>query len=110
VNNLNSILIEGCVVGVMSDDTFLLRSKRVCEGTQGKLETRYTHVQVKITNPQLLKRCKTHCKDGRGVRAVGRLTEYRSICPGCLDMYINLMVFAEHVEFRPEVKNSTKKK
>jgi hypothetical protein len=88
MNNLNSVIIEGTV-----------KTKKSCQGgldislsvlrfsTAGKEE----NVFCVRTTGVIAERCDDRCKEGTGMRVVGRLQQTDN----------GVVVFAEHVEFKP---------
>jgi single-strand DNA-binding protein len=110
MNNLNSILIEGCLV---RDPIFRMTAKGIAlctfsiatnrfyrqEGNMEK-ETSYFDVESWTT---LAEKCKTCGRKGRGVRVVGRLRQNRwTDTEGKTKSRV--WIVAEHIEFRPESK------
>jgi single-strand DNA-binding protein len=108
MNQLNSILIEGCLV---RDPIFRMTAKGIAlctfsiatnrfyrqEGTMEK-ETSFFDVE---TWTALAEKCKTYGHKGRGVRVVGRLRQNRwTDTDG--KTRTRVFIVAEHLEFRPE--------
>ena len=90
MNDLNSVLLEGIVVGELStgDDacSFQVESKR----TDANGICTCIGVTI-VTRGRLAQVCGEYLKAGLGVRVVGRLAYY---------MNAGLHVAAEHVEFK----------
>jgi single-strand DNA-binding protein len=112
MNNLNSILIEGCLV---RDPLFRTTTKgtALCtfsiatnrfykqEGTMEK-ETSYFDVEAWT---KLAEKSRTFGHKGRGVRVVGRLRQSRwTDTDGKTKTHVSIV--AEHLEFRPESKRN----
>lgn len=103
MNQLNSVIFEGIVSDRscwQSDDrteyrcvVSSIRTRKV----DGKREEQRTDVEV-YASDKVAQACDTHLTDGRGIRVVGRL-----------GMHGNgqVVVFAEHVEFKPVYKEIT---
>jgi len=114
MNNLNSILIEGNVVRESQHKT-TPKGTLVCNFTIASC--RYYKVQEGIekevsffdieTWAKLGEKCINHGRKGRGVRVVGRLKQKRWKDDGGED-HAQIVVVAEHVEFRPEFKPNKK--
>jgi len=116
-SHLNSTLIEGVLTmdPLQPADNaaciFKIASKRYYRsGMRVKQEESAFVVEV-LGSPKLAEACLKYGKEGRGVRAVGRLKESFGTCE-CGREHPTFVIVAEHVEFRPEFKktNSTKKK
>jgi single-strand DNA-binding protein len=107
VNNLNSLLIEGCLtadveLSVTNEGTpfctFTIDSKRRFKmGNEMREEMSYFDVEAWS---KLAENCKKLGQKGRGVRVVGCITQERWTDPGCNEQS-KVVVVAEHVEFRP---------
>jgi single-strand DNA-binding protein len=110
MNQLNSILIEGCLV---RDPLFRMTAKGIAlctfsiatnryykqDGTMEK-ETSYFDVETWTT---LAEKGRMHGHKGRGVRVVGRLRQNRwTDADGKAKSRVYIV--AEHLEFRPESK------
>jgi len=113
MNNLNSILIEGNLVRDPQFRitpkgtplcTFSLASNRCYKQDKG-LEKEVSYFDVE-TWTKLAENCKTLGRKGRAVRVVGRLKQYRwKSADGKYNSKVGIV--AEHVEFRPEFKESS---
>ncbi|MDR3171764.1 MAG: single-stranded DNA-binding protein [Treponema sp.] len=111
MNNLNSILIEGNLVRdplLRSTPkgtqvcTFSLASNRYYKQDTG-LEHEVGFFDVE-TWAKLAEQCHTLGHKGRGVRVVGRLRQARwNGADG--KVHSRITIVAEHVEFRPDLKN-----
>jgi single-strand DNA-binding protein len=106
MNNLNSVLIEGNLLSepwVINEKSeiegvkFTITSKR-CIKTNNKYENEITLIDV-VTFGHLSERCKQYLKPDRGVRIIGRLAQSDD----------KLIVYAEHVEFKPVVNEESVK-
>jgi hypothetical protein len=105
--NLNLILLEGTVSGkpgVVKEGgvercSFVVSSLGYVRAGKG-VASRETRVWVMVRDPGLVKSAIQHAYDGRGMRAVGRLTSDEDG-----DLYIE----AEHIEYRPESKTADKR-
>lgn len=108
MNNLNSILIEGNLVKDpllrstprgTSVCTFTLASKHFFK-KDSQLEREVGFFDVE-TRGKLAENCYKLGSKGRGVRAVGRLKQYRwNSVDG--KPHSKISIVAEHVEFRPD--------
>jgi single-strand DNA-binding protein len=112
MNNLNSILIEGNMV---RDPTFRSTAKGTPLCTFTLASNRYYKRDTGFENEvnffdveawsKLAENCNAQGRKGRGVRIVGRLKQDRwSDAEGKTHSKIGIV--AEHVEFRPDFKNS----
>lgn len=100
MNDLNSLLIEGSVVGPVVDDTsehgvacnFRIVSHRHAKGDndENPMVDIPTTVQVFVAHGSLANRCIEELSDGRKVRIVGRVQGHAG----------DLAMIAEHIEFR----------
>jgi single-strand DNA-binding protein len=110
VNHLNSILIEGNLV----DDpvfretkkgtplcTFSIASNRFYRQESG-LEKEVSCFDVE-TWGKLAEQCHNRGHKGQGVRVVGRLKQERWTGNDG-ESHFRVIIVAEHVEFRPEIK------
>jgi len=110
MNNLNSILIEGNLVKDpqsrtttkgTSNCTFTIATNRFYKQDEG-FEKEVSFFDVE-TWSRLAEACSNKGKKGRGVRVVGRLKQDRwNGTDGKAKSKV--VIVAEHVEFRPEVK------
>jgi len=113
MNNLNSILIEGNMVREPEYRTtpkgtplctFRLASNRFFKQENGfEKEVSYFDVE---TWAKLADVCNNHGKKGRGVRVVGRLKQSRWTGNDGKERS-RVAIVAEHVEFRPDIKNGS---
>lgn len=100
MNSLNSIIIEGnFTAGVRMTENryeFFIDSKLYYrESSLDKPKRAVKTITVRIAcTGKLADSCEKHLTEGRGLRVVGRLDTDEN------NLYV---VFAEHVEFRPEV-------
>jgi single-strand DNA-binding protein len=107
MNNLNSILLEGELVGnpgYQSDKQgnpvcrFTLASSRFFKTGNG-IEKETGYFDIKAAG-KLASYCKNNGHEGRGVRIVGRLKQEHSLnAEG--QTVARIVIEAEHVEFRP---------
>ncbi|MDR3130233.1 MAG: single-stranded DNA-binding protein [Treponema sp.] len=111
MNNLNSVLIEGTLVRDpqlrttpkgTSLCTFSLASNRFFKQDSG-FEKEVSFFDVE-TWTKLAEQCYNIGRKGRGVRVVGRLKQNRWIGQDGKN-HSRVSIVAEHVEFRPELKN-----
>jgi single-strand DNA-binding protein len=110
MNNLNSVLLEGNLVNdpVFQKTekgtprcTFSIASNRFFKQDSG-LEKEVSHFEIEAWS-KLAESCHNQGHKGRGVRVVGRLKQDR--CTGTDGKpYSKISIVAEHVEFRPEIK------
>jgi len=117
MNNLNSLLIEGTLVNdpvTVSKKvpvcSFTLASFRVDLDENGKICNEVSRFHVEARD-KLAEAVMDRGRKGRGARVVGRLKEIRrKNAVGIQESEV--IIVAEHVEFRPEFKktNSTKEK
>lgn len=99
INDLNSILLEGVLVADPERITeparfavkFDLMSTRHYKDADDKFQAEHTFVYVVIRYGPLASKCLEVLKEKRGVRIVGRITQYEN----------RIAVFAEHIEFKP---------
>ena len=111
MNNLNSILIEGTLVRDSQSRTvngtalcnFQLATNRYCKKNTG-MEKEVSFFDVESWS-KLAEACITKGKKGRGVRVVGRLKQNRWNDNNGKP-HSKITIVAEHVEFRPETKQS----
>jgi single-strand DNA-binding protein len=114
MNHLNSILIEG----ILSEDplfrytpkntpvcTFTIVSNRYYKGDMG-VEKEVSNFRIEAWG-KLAENCDNLGKEGRGVRVVGRLKQYRWTGTDGKERE-KLIIVAEHVEFRPEAPKEKK--
>jgi hypothetical protein len=102
MNHLNSVLLEGTVSGKIciagkgtaKRGTFVLASLRSGCAKGVREETR---IWVMIRSPSLVAAAEAHAYNGRGVRVVGRLA--------CGEDDNVPYIEADHVEYRPEMKD-----
>ena len=111
MNNLNSILIEGNLVRdpELSYTTkgtalckFSVASNRFYKQDQ-ETQKEVSFFDVTTWN-RLAEVCGEYLKKGRGVRVVGRLKQDRWTDPEGKP-HSRIFIIAEHVEFRPQLKN-----
>lgn len=110
MNQLNSILIEGNLTKdpVFKETpkgtpvcSFALASNRYYkQGSETEQEVSYFDIE---TWSKLADACGKQLKKGRGVRVVGRLKQERWTGTDG-KMKSNVKIVAEHVEFKPEMK------
>jgi single-strand DNA-binding protein len=109
MNHLNSILLEGNLVGDPQLKTtpqgtrvctFSVASNRFFPRQDSSVEKEVSYFEV-----ETLERCTETChqqgRKGRGVRVVGRLKQER-LNGQDGKAYAKIIIIAEHVEFRPE--------
>ena len=107
MNNLNSVLIEGCLVraaemvkrGDKEVCFFTISSNRFSKSEDG-MDKRVIFIEVDVPNSKLAESCMAMGKKGKGCRVVGRLEQDRSEEDGKFQSRVYIL--AEHVEFRPE--------
>ncbi len=111
VNNLNSLLIEGNLVRD-PELSYTPKGTAVCKFTVACnrffKQDQETQKEVSFfdvtTWMRLAEVCGEYLKKGRGVRVVGRLKQDRwSDSDG--KPHSRIIVIAEHVEFKPQLKN-----
>jgi len=111
VNNLNSLLIEGNLVrdpelSYTPKGTavcnFAVASNRFFKQDQ-EMQKEVSFFDV-TTWARLAEVCGEYLKKGRGVRVVGRLKQDRWTDPDG-KTHSRVFVIAEHVEFKPQLKN-----
>jgi single-strand DNA-binding protein len=111
MNHLNSTLIEGVLYNEASFTEndgeitckFIIASNRWYK--QGKIfEKEVAYIPVNATSKKFAEYYKRCAKKGRGVRVVGRLKQEQITDKGLI--YNQLLVEAEHIEFRPEFNKS----
>jgi len=116
MNNLNSILIEGNLVRDAeirtttkgtSSCTFTIASNRYYQKeNDSKFEKEVSFFDVESWS-KLAEACSVKGRKGRGVRVVGRLKQNRwNDTEG--KSHSKVTIVAEHVEFRPETKQSSR--
>jgi len=116
MNNLNSILIEGNLVKDAETRTttkgtsacvFTIASNRYYKKeNDSNFEKEVNFFDVE-TWAKLAEACSAKGKKGRGVRVVGRLKQNRwNDKEG--KSHSRITIVAEHVEFRPEIKQNSK--
>lgn len=94
MNLLNSSILEGAVLGNVSDSgLFQVKSER--HARVGETEVTTTVTVLCQVPESMLDSVKKHATDGRGIRIIGRL-EY--LC-GC-----QVGLFVEHLEYKPNFK------
>lgn len=114
MNSLNSILIEGTLVGKPIETfnphgvaivSFTIASDRFFKGKGSTLEKEVSNFEIEATG-RLGETCLLDLDKDRGVRIVGRLHQYRwSDSDGSEPVYHSrIVVIAEHVEFKPMLK------
>lgn len=109
MNNLNSILIEGVLAADPTTESegsavcsFALLSRRYTKDSDGKAVEHVITVPCLATG-RLAGVCAEYLKKGRGVHVVGRIDSHGlSVATEAPMLY----VFAEHVEFKPQLKKS----
>lgn len=95
MNQLNSIIFEGIASDIgdsFVDDEFRAvvtsaRTKRIDDHRV----TEETHIDI-YCDGKVGEVCQANLRNGRGVRVVGRLTHHTNG---------NIIIYAEHVEFKP---------
>jgi hypothetical protein len=103
MNNLNSILLEGtvsggpCVVKERGMRCSFVVSSLHCFKDGKHMKKQETRVWVMIRNPNLVDVALVKAGDGRGVRVVGRIA---------MDEDGGIYIEADHVEYRPEPKDT----
>jgi len=111
MNNLNSLLIEGNLVRD-PELSYTTKGTAVCKFTVACnrffKQDQETQKEVSFfdvtTWARLAECCGEYLKKGRGVRVVGRLKQDRWTDPeGKAHSRVNII--AEHVEFKPQLKN-----
>ena len=106
MNNLNSVLIEGSLAAD-PELSYTEKGAAVCrfrveshrtykEGEEQKKEV--SHFDIS-THVRLAEVCAEYLKKGRGVRVVGRLAQDGE----------KVLIEAEHVEFKPNIKKEKQK-
>jgi len=111
VNNLNSLLIEGNLVKD-PELSYTPKGTAVCKFTVASnrffKQDQETQKEVSYfdvtTWARLAEVCGEYLKKGRGVRVVGRLKQDRWTDPDGKTRS-RIFVVAEHVEFKPQLKN-----
>jgi len=111
VNNLNSLLIEGNLVKD-PELSYTPKGTAVCKFTvasnrffKQEQETQKEVSYFDVTTwARLAEVCGEYLKKGRGVRVVGRLKQDRWTDPDGKTRS-RIFVVAEHVEFKPQLKN-----
>ena len=111
MNNLNSLLIEGNLVrdpelSYTPKGTAMCKFSVACnrffkQDQETQKEVSFFDV---TTWARLAEVCGEYLKKGRGVRVVGRLKQDRWNDPDG-KMHSRVFVIAEHVEFKPQLKN-----
>ena len=103
MNNLNSALLEGKMIGDPQDDngklTFMLASKRFFRQANRGIEEEITNVGIEVWG-DLVDICRAKGHTGRPVRVVGWLRQIDSS---------GIVIVAEHIEYRPERKEGEEK-
>lgn len=112
MHNLNSLIIEGNVVrepvvkatpkGTPLCQFSIASNRFFKQDDQTTQETSFFDVE---TWARLAEVCGENCSKGRGVRVVGRLKQDRWVGTDG-KRYSKIKVVAEHVEFKPQFKNS----
>lgn len=100
MNALNSILIEGNVIG-NPEKRETVHGNIMCNfkiaHSRFYQQAETTEVEKSIFDieswSKLAEACSSHCTEGRGVRVVGRLKRYEDG---------SIKIVAEHVEFKPK--------
>lgn len=104
MNSLNSVLLEGYLVGEPVESrtalnviecTFTVASERNYRKDDETIKE-LTNVSIKVSST-IAESCLKHLQIGRGVRVVGRLKQIE-----CNEK-TQLIIQAEHVEFKPVV-------
>ena len=111
MNNLNSLLIEGNLVKD-PELSYTPKGTAVCKFTvasnrffKQEQETQKEVSYFDVTTwARLAEVCGEYLKKGRGVRVVGRLKQDRWTDPDGKTRS-RIFVVAEHVEFKPQLKN-----
>lgn len=111
LNNLNSLLIEGNLVRD-PELSYTPKGTAVCKFTvasnrffKQEQETQKEVSFFEVTTwARLAEVCGEYLKKGRGVRVVGRLKQDRWTDPEGKPRS-RIYVIAEHVEFKPQLKN-----
>ena len=111
MNNLNSLLIEGNLVKD-PELSYTPKGTAVCKFTVASnrffKQDQETQKEVSYfdvtTWARLAEVCGEYLKKGRGVRVVGRLKQDRWTDPDGKTRS-RIFVVAEHVEFKPQLKN-----
>lgn len=111
LSNLNSILLEGILIGnpVLSttqngSTVCVFRIKTSEYSTSGDEDASFFEIEVWRA---LAKSCQKHLFEGRGVRVVGKLKEDRWLnAEG--EQFSKIKVVGEHVEFKPVFASETK--
>jgi hypothetical protein len=106
-SNLNSILIEGTVVGGAelvkvggAKSCSLIMCSLCCFKRGEAAQEQEIRIRIMIRDPGMVDAAIAHARDGRGIRVVGRIAYSKD--DGVI--YIE----AEHVEYRPETKGKNK--
>jgi len=107
MNNLNSVLIEGTIIGEAKFETetmcrFPMVTNRY-HNDNGRIELEATPITIEA-NKKIAEYCKNHMHNGRGVRVVGRLKEISIYDGEHKIVFGKIIIEAEHIEFRPEPK------
>lgn len=117
MNNINSILIEGKVsknpVCIVNNDIDNLTAKLWCEFVievkkYYKVNNEYQQEESFFTVQawsHLAERCNKYLKEGRGVRIIGRLKQYRWIDRDDKPKF-RVVIIAQQIEFKPGFKES----
>ena len=111
MNNLNSLLIEGNLVRD-PELSYTTKGTAVCKFSVACnrffKQDQETQKEVSFfdvtTWARLAEVCGEYLKKGRGVRVVGRLKQDRWTDPDG-KAHSRISVIAEHVEFKPQLKN-----
>ncbi len=111
LNNLNSVLIEGNLVrdpelSYTTKGTALCKFSVACNRFYKQDQEQQKEVSFfDITTwTRLAEVCGEYLKKGRGVRVVGRLKQDRWTDPEGKP-HSKVFIIAEHVEFKPQLKN-----
>jgi single-strand DNA-binding protein len=108
MNNLNSVLIEGIATSNAKFESegvcrFSIKSNRF-HNNDGEIEKEVTPITVEVQG-KLAETCKLMIHKGRGLRAVGSLKQISKYYSGHKIFVPQLIIMAEHVEFKPELEN-----
>lgn len=107
MNNLNSVIIEGKILSFEIGNVGALLTigdERSYTKSDGSQEKEVTEIET-VCYGNLARSVEKWAEVGRGIRIVGRLKSER-----CVDStgkkYSRLVVVAEHIEYKPEVKKN----
>lgn len=112
MNNINNLIIEGNITEKPKLETLCngvkfcsvnIAVSRYYENSSGDFEEEVSYFDI-FAYGKIAEICSNECEKGRGIRVVGRLRQEKWT-DDTGKAHSKIVVVAEHIEFRPLIKN-----